>query len=143
MYRQSEKNSHMSSTCLHNMVNVGPLTAEIYSGVWDTPANFNRLRVMASLLHRRRSTEVNQTLYDVRPSPELVHYIYSSRGSCPLMEFWQVQISLCVQILHCSILAALLHGSRAVRVSQTLRRSADSATYIWQGGHHVEHRPTF
>jgi len=33
------------------MVNFGPLTAEIGSGVWDTPANFNWFRVLAALLH--------------------------------------------------------------------------------------------
>ena len=33
--------SNMSSTCPRNMVNLGPLTAEIGWGVWDTPANFN------------------------------------------------------------------------------------------------------
>ena len=36
MYRQSEKNllsSNISSTCAHNMVNFGPLAAEIVSGV--------------------------------------------------------------------------------------------------------------
>jgi len=32
--------SNMSSTCPHNMVNFGPLTAEIGSGVWGTPAYF-------------------------------------------------------------------------------------------------------
>ena len=36
-------NSNSSSTCPHNMVNFGPLTAEISSGVWGTPANFNGL----------------------------------------------------------------------------------------------------
>ena len=30
-----------SSICPHNMVNFGPLTAEIGLGVWGTPANFN------------------------------------------------------------------------------------------------------
>ena len=30
-----------------------------------------------------------------------------------------------------------------VGVSQTLRRWTEDATYIWQGGHHVGHRPTF
>ena len=43
MYRQSEKNllnSNTSSTCPENMVNFGPLTAEIGSGVWGTPTNF-------------------------------------------------------------------------------------------------------
>ena len=69
------------------MVNFGLLAAEIILGVWGTPANFNGFRVLASLLHRLRSTEVNQTLHDVWLSSALVHYIYISRGSCPLMEF--------------------------------------------------------
>ena len=70
-------NSNISSTCPHNMVNFGPLAAEIVSRVCDTPtpANLNGIRVLASLLHRRRSTEVNQTLDDVWPSPRLVHQI--------------------------------------------------------------------
>jgi len=33
------------------MVNFGPLTAEIGSGVWGIPANFNGFRVLAALLH--------------------------------------------------------------------------------------------
>jgi len=35
----------MSSRCPHNMVNFSPLMAEIGSGVWGTPANFNGFRV--------------------------------------------------------------------------------------------------
>ena len=35
----------------YNMVNVGPLTAEICWRVWGTPANFNGFRVLAALLH--------------------------------------------------------------------------------------------
>ena len=77
--------SNISSTCPHNMVNFGPLAAEIVSLVWGTPANFNGFR----------------------------------------------------------ILAALLHGTLVVGVSQTLRRWTESATYIRQGGHHVGHWPTF
>jgi len=103
-------------------MNFGSLTAEIGWCVWGTPANFNGIRVLASLLHRRRSTEVNHTLHDVWPSPGLVHYVYTFGGSCPLTEFCQVQNSLCVQVLRSPILAALLHGTRAVGVSQTLRR---------------------
>jgi len=53
----------------------GPLTAEIGWRVSSTPANFNGFRVLASLLHGRRSTEVNQTLNAVRLSSGLVHYI--------------------------------------------------------------------
>jgi len=40
-------------------------------------------------------------------------------------------------------LAALLHGTPAVGVSQTLRRWTEGATYIRQGVHHVGHWPTF
>jgi len=77
--------SNMSSRCPHNMVNFGPLTAEISSGVWGTPANFNRFRV----------------------------------------------------------LAALLHGSQVVSVSQTLRRWSEDVTYVRQGNHDVGLWPTF
>ena len=54
MYRQSEKNllsGNISSTCPHNMVNFGPLVAEILSLVWGTPANFNGFRILAALLN--------------------------------------------------------------------------------------------
>jgi len=33
------------------MMNFGKLTAEIGSGIWGTPANFNGFRVLAALLH--------------------------------------------------------------------------------------------
>jgi len=78
-------NGNTSSICAHNMANFGPLTAEIGSGVWETPANFNGFR----------------------------------------------------------ILAALLHGTLVVGVSQTLRRWTEGATYIRQSNHHVGHRLTF
>ena len=77
--------SNISSTCPHNMVNFGPLAAEIVSSVLGTPGNFNGFRV----------------------------------------------------------LAALLHGNLVVGVSHTLRHWTEGATYIWQGGHHVGHWPTF
>jgi len=41
------------------------------------------------------------------------------------------------------VLAALLHGTLVVGVSQTLRRSTEGATYIRQGGHHVGPWATF
>jgi len=40
------------------------------------------------------------------------------------------------------VLAALLYSTRVGGVSQTLRRWTEGATYIWQVGHHVAHRPT-
>ena len=78
-------NSNASSTCPHNMVNFGPLTAEICWRVWGIPANFIGFRV----------------------------------------------------------LAALLHGTRVVGVSQSLRCRTQGATYIRKDGHHVGHLPTF
>jgi len=41
------------------------------------------------------------------------------------------------------VLAALLHVTLVVGVSQTLRRWTKGDTYIRQGGHHVGHWPTF
>jgi len=41
------------------------------------------------------------------------------------------------------VLAALLHGTRVLGVSHTLRRWTEGAIYIRQGGHHVGHWPTF
>ena len=70
--RKNLLNSSISSTCPHNMVNFGPLTAEIRSGVWGTLANYNGFRVLASLPQRRRSMEAIQTLHDVWPSHGLV-----------------------------------------------------------------------
>jgi len=59
-------NSNISSTYLHNMVNFGPLAAEMGLPVWGTPANFNAFFMLASLLHRCRSKEVNQTFQSLR-----------------------------------------------------------------------------
>jgi len=84
-------------TTLSNiMAHFGPLTAEINSEVWGTPADFNGFLVLASLLQRCRSLQANQTLHDVCPSSGLVHYMYIFGGSCPVMEFCQVQNSLYV-----------------------------------------------
>jgi len=153
MYRQSEKNinqqylRHMP----HNMANFGPLAAEIGSGVWGTPANFNGFCVLPSLLQRRSSPEANQTLHDVWPSPGLVHCIHFSRlwppdGILPGAKF-TLRPSL----------AFSYTGSVAARHSSSGRESnfaawykewncgtfVEGATYIRQGSHHVWHRPTF
>ena len=64
MYRQSEKNflsSNISPTSLYNVVNFGPLAAEIVSLVCGTPANFNGFRVLAALLHDILLVGVSQT----------------------------------------------------------------------------------
>ena len=55
-------NSNTSSTCLHNVVNFGLLTAEICWRVWGTPSDFNCFRVLAALLHGTLVVGVIQTL---------------------------------------------------------------------------------
>jgi len=51
-----------TSSCPHNMVNFGLVTAEIGLPVWATPANFNAFRVMAALLHGTLVVGISQTL---------------------------------------------------------------------------------
>ena len=112
------------------MVNFGPLMAEIYWRVWGTRANFDRFRVLTSLLHRRHSAEVNQTLQDVWLSPGLVHHIFVFGGCCPLTDFCQLQNSLYIQVLCSAILPALLHGTRAAIVSRILWRGCGTRNGI-------------
>ena len=116
------------------MVNVGSLTAEIG---WRVLGPQQISTSFASWL--RYCTDVAQ-----RSSTTLCtmfgrflgwYTICTFLRSCPLTEFCQVQNSLCVQVLHYPILAALLHGTRAVGVSQTLRRGI----FARQGGHPVRH----
>ena len=58
MYRQSEKKLVKQQYLLHLPSQCGELRPT--NGI---PVNFNRVRVLASLLQGRRSTEGNQTLH--------------------------------------------------------------------------------
>jgi len=60
--RKKLLSSNISSTCPHNMVNFGPLAAEIVSLVWGIPANYNGFGVLAALLHGILVVGVSQTL---------------------------------------------------------------------------------
>jgi len=65
IYRQSEKDllsSNTSSTCTCYMVNFGPLTPEISSGVRGTPANFKGFCILPALLHGTLVVGVSQIL---------------------------------------------------------------------------------
>ena len=115
-------NSNISPTCPHEMVNFGPLTAEVCWRVFGTPANFNGFRVSASL-HVTAGTSLNGG------QPNFARYLAVSWSgtdtfsrACPVTEFCHMQNSLCVQLLRSPILAALLHGTRAVGVNESLQR---------------------
>jgi len=49
--------------CPWNLSNFGPLTAEIGSRVWGTPAHFNGFRVLAALLHDTPVKGFSQNLW--------------------------------------------------------------------------------
>jgi len=95
MYRQSEKNllsSNISSICPHNMVNFGPLAAEIVSLVWGTPGNFIGFRVLAALLHGTLVVGISQTAALNRG-----RHLYSARRPSR----WQWPTFLVVFVLCC------------------------------------------
>jgi len=150
MYRQSEKNLLNS-----NMVNFGPLTAEIGLGVCGTPTDFNGFHVLLSLQRRCRSPEANQSLHDVWLSPGLVHYIYiyiHFGALAPWHNFAWCRIHFtsksCVLLYFVSVTAR--HSSSGCQPNfaawykeWNYGTLAEGATYIWLGGHHVGHRHIF
>ena len=86
--------------CPHNMVNFGPLTAEIGPVVWGTPPNFNGFRILAALLHGTLVVGVSQTvalnrgrhLYSAgRPSRWALAHIHSSFWFLIFSAFGSVQ----------------------------------------------------
>jgi len=144
------------STCPHNMMNFSPLTAEISWWVWGTPANFNGF---PSWLHY--CTDVSQW----RPTKLCTMFgwllgwytMYTFWGPLSPNRILPGANSVCIQVLRSPILAALMHGTRAVVVSQTLRHGTKNGIrellllvtfnrgrHLYsQGGHHIGHRPRF
>jgi len=132
------------------MANFAQLLAEIGSGVWGTPANFNGFGVLPSLLQQRHSPEAKQTLQDVWPSPGLVHYIYIFGGSCPDVILPGAKCTLRPSLAFSNVgSVAARHSSSgrqpkfaACYAEWNYRTFAEGATYIGLGGHHLGHRPT-
>jgi len=119
--RRKHLDSNISSTCPRNMTNPGPLAAEIGSGVWGTQQFLTRfsswLRYCSDVAHRR-PTELC-TMFG-----RLLGWytIYTLSGAlASWRNFVPVQNSLYVPVLRSPILPALLHGTSAAGVSQTLR----------------------
>jgi len=54
--------SNISCRCPYNMVNFGPLMAEIDWRVWGTQSYFNGYRILAALLHGSQVVGISQTL---------------------------------------------------------------------------------
>jgi len=143
---------NISSTCPYNMVNFGSLTAEIRWRVSGTPANFNGFRVLASL-HAATSLNGGQPNFarclDVSWTGTLcIHFpgLLPRNGILPRATFTLLpSLTFFCWQRYCT---ALLHGTPAAGVSQTLGRGTrngitELSHHNRLGGHHVGHQPTF
>ena len=63
--------SNISSRCPHNMVNFGPLAAEIGPVVWGTPANFNGFHALQRYCMVLQQWGVSQTLRRWTEAPHI------------------------------------------------------------------------
>jgi len=79
-WKKNLLSGNISPTCPYNMVNFGPLAADIVSLVWVTPANFNGFRFLAALLHSQTpALNRGRHLYSAgRPSRWALAHISSS-----------------------------------------------------------------
>jgi len=95
--------------CDHNMVNFGPLTAEIGLGVWGTPANSNRFRVLATLLYGSQVVSVSRTL---RRWTEGATYVWQGDhhvGHCIVLVInskKQIMFQMCHYVHYCTSTAS-------------------------------------
>jgi len=161
MYRQLEKKLVRHQYLLHmssQYVNFGPLTAETGWQIWGTSANFNGVRVFASLLRWCHSTVVHQTLHDVWPSAWLEYYTYVFGGSCPrngilpgakstlcpslaFLLFWQCYCTALEQWASAKLCAWYKEWNYGTFAHHFQQRAPPMFQGL--GGHHVGHRPTF
>jgi len=144
-------NSNISSICRRNMLNFGPLTAEICWRVWGTPANFDGLCVLASFC-----TDVAQ-----RTSTKLCRMFGCLLRWYTIYTFWGLfppnGILQAAKFTLCQSIPFSYIGSVTARQSSSGRQPefaawykewnygtfTEGATYIRLGGHYVWHRPTF
>jgi len=93
-------------------------------------------------LQLRHISTIGKTLLDSNISPHVLTIIMVNFG--PLAaELGSVVWGTPANFNGFHVLAALLHDTLVVGVSQTLRRWREGATCIRQGGHQVGHWPTF
>jgi len=74
-------NSSISCTSFHNMVNVGPLSAEIGLPVWGTPANFQRVSLLGFVT---AATSLN------RGQPKFAPCLAVSCAGTLYIHFWRL-----------------------------------------------------
>ena len=149
-------NSNMSSTCLHNMANFGPLTAEICWQVWGTPANLNGFRVLPSLPYcsdvaHRRLTKL-RTMFGRLLG---CYTIYTLSGAVAADRILPgAKFTLCPSLvtLVFSYIGSVTARHSSIRCQPNFvvwykewnyGTFAEGATKIQLGSYQIEHRPAF
>ena len=145
-------NSNIFSTCPYDMVNFGPLMAEIGSEIWGNPANFSGLCLgFFTAATSLTGSQPNFARCLAIWASTLYIYIHF-RGLLP-----PDRILPHAKFTLRPSLAFAYIGSVTARHSSSRRQPnfaawykewnygtfAEGATYIRLGGHHVGHRPTF
>jgi len=113
------KNSSVSHTWPHNMVNFGPLAAEICWRVWGTPVNFNGFRVLAALLHCTLLVGVSQTLWHWTEVPPILGRVAITLGigahsSCVYFVLWYICFD---RWMHAFVVLGLVFPYQAKRLA--------------------------
>jgi len=101
----------------HNFVGLGPISSQLR----------HVSTIGKNLLSSNISSTCPHNMVNFGPAAEIVSLVWGTPANSNGFR----------------VLAALLHGSLVVGVSQTLRRWTEGAAYIRQGGYHVGHWPTF
>jgi len=132
LYRVNGALECRSEMCCTRLAgNAGPKHSQKFA-VWAPSYNFVGLylRNWACIDNRKKN------LLNINTSPTCP-YSHELR----LTSGWDWFVTLVHPCYFQRVLAALLHGTLVVGVSQSLRRWTKGATYIRQGGHHVGHWP--
>jgi len=101
--RKKNLNSNISSTCPHNMVNFGPLAAEICWRVWGTPSKFQQVSHLGSVIAWPSSSRHQPNFAALNTGRHLYSAGWPSRWALAhilVMFFFTVQISVQIYV-HC------------------------------------------
>ena len=131
--RKKLLSNNISSTCLHNMANFGPLIAEtVYQ--FGAPHKFQRVSRLA-FVTSATSLTVGQPIKLCMMLGHLLGWytINTFSGAlAPWRNFARCKIHFTSQVLRSPILAALLHGTPTAGFSQTRLATRNGITELWQ-----------
>ena len=125
--------NNISSISPHNMMNFGPLVAEIVLLVWGTPANFNGFHVLAALLRSTLVVGVSQTL---RCWTEGATYIQQGGhhvGHCPTFLVYSYSVCM-IRNRYCPYIFI----GPFISISTIDRSIIGSSCYCWYILHTIE-----